>query len=160
MQYYTRLASKYETQFNGFKVPKGAIYGRNKEQRFVCVDYLGIKSGKLKMFVQNGSTWTKQLVSKDDWRYKNVINILREIGYIPIVEQFRNPYKKIPGKPYDRKTNYSYLPTGSGVAQLVRMRHDNADHSGGGSVISNGDSYRAINKDMERRCVKNPLCEK
>lgn len=157
---YTRIACKYETQFNGFRVPLGACYGRDRDARFVCVDYTGINKGYLTVFSQEGGRRWKQVnIDRKDWRYKAVRSALSDLGYIPKVKTFKDPYKRIPGRPVERKVNYNFMPTGSGAGQLVRMSHDNADHSGGGSNIHNAESYWTINVDMERRCTVNPLYE-
>ena len=154
---FTRIATRKETTFNGFSLPVGAIYGRNRNERFVCANYSGINKGNLILFVQNNNNWDREIVNKNDWRYKEIINVLRELGYIPKIKPHKDPY--IPDKPFERNANYNYTPTGSGAGQLIRMKHDNADHSGGGSVIHNPDSYREIFVDMVRRCCKNPLYE-
>ena len=159
MLVYTRIASKYETQFDGFRVPLGACYGRDHDERFICKDYTGINRGYLTILVKSGTRWKSVNIDRHDWRFKAVTRSLHELGYIPKVGRFRDPYKRIPGRPVERKVNYNFTPTGSGAGQLVRMNHDNADHSGGGSVIHNPDSYREIFVDMERRCCVNPLYE-
>jgi len=156
---YTRIANKYETVFDGFKVPRGACYGRDHDNRFVCKDYTGVNRGYLTVLVKSGRRWESVNIDRYDWRFKAVRTALSELGYIPKVQTFRDPYKYIPGRPVERKVNYAFSNTGSGVGQLVRMNHDNADHSGGGSVIHDPDSYRVLFVDMERRCCTNPLYE-
>ena len=160
MKKYIKIATEYETMFNGFRVPVGACYCKNNNTRFVCMDYSGLKTGELMVYQQTETNkrWEKICVDCHNWKYKEVLAIIKKLGYIPKVKTFRNPYCRmyVPGL---RKVNYNYLNTGAGVGTLVRQSHDNADHSGGGSVIHNTESYWNIYKDMERRCAINPLYE-
>lgn len=154
MKEYTKLARK-ECVFDGFIVPKGAIYGRLNSRRFICVNFSGESS--LKIIVKDdNSPWRIIIAKEHDWRYIRTKRLIAQLGYTPKVCPIIG---KIPGVPVMRDVNYNYIPTGSGAGTLARMRHDNADHYGGGSVIHNGDSYRQIYKDMERRCLTNPLYE-
>lgn len=148
-----RLCKEYNTIFYGFRVPIGAIYGKNGNKLFVCIDYSGIENGMLSIFQNNHGSWIKNNVNNKSHQFKAIDELLSKMGFIPKVKSWENPDKKfgkVYGSPNLRKVSYNYTANNQGIGSLVRQRHDNADHSGGGSVIMNENSYYAIYKDMMR----------
>lgn len=148
-----KLCIRYNTMFYGFHVPVGGTYGKIGNKLFVCLDYSGIENGTLSIFQNNHGTWIKNNIDNKSHQFKAIDALFVKIGFIPKVKSWENPEKKfgkVCGSPKLRKVSYDYVANNQGIGSLVRQRHDNADHSGGGSVIMNHNSYYAIYKDMIR----------
>lgn len=159
MKLFTRMCREYYTTFGGYHVPVGAIYGRDHSRLFICNDYAGINTGHLNILVcEKSGRWAEVRVDKNAWQFKAVVRTIRaeNNGKIPRITTWKNPGGiggQVVGQPHARIVNYRFTPSGQSVGSLIRQSHDNADHSGGGSNIRNYDSYWAIYKDMDRRCV-------
>lgn len=160
MKKFIRLCRDF-TDFDGFRLIPGSIYGRNNSARFVCQNFSGIHDGTLCIFEQvssaferSPSLWKCRKITRDDWRYQAITDFIRQLGYIPKPCKIRN----IPGSPCLRRVVYDYTPTGTSVGSLIRQSHDNADY--GGQPVNNPEPYWAGYVKGERRYVKNPLTEK
>lgn len=112
---YIKLCQSYNTIFEGYKVPVGALYGRTfvpyrdvtgmkSEYIFwMCKDFQKIKSGRLSVYIMkrewnNNSTchvrnitWHKIAVGTSHPVFKQVYQYCLNIGYIPKVGSFKNP---------------------------------------------------------------------
>lgn len=157
MQKFTRMCEKHKTIFDGFRVPVGAVYGRNKDARFVCLNF-DKSRGYLEIFEKKGTRWIKAKAYKNHWAYDEIVNLIQTLGYIPKVGTFYVPRREnIPDRPNLRKVSYNYMRTGHGIGSLIGQSYDNAD-VGGSSVIHYPEAYDIYMCDnMDRRYVKNPL---
>lgn len=164
---YSKLCRAYHTFFEGYKVPVGACYGRNKinneEIFWVCSDYSGLKTGLLYVSLMKRAwkvnhnctvqrtTWHTIIVPKSHVIYNQVYSILKTLGGIPKVTQYEAPYRiKISTSEHKDILAAVGRKNAQKDFNLRGGRPQSGDNADQGHVVSNQNSYWAIQKDMMR----------
>lgn len=113
---YVKLCQSYDTIFEGYKVPVGALYGRtlvpyrdmdgalcNDYVFWVCKNFSKISSDKLVVYIMKRSwnnnstchvrniTWHNISVGRNHVIFKQILEYCTNLGMIPDVSTFKNP---------------------------------------------------------------------
>lgn len=160
---FVKLCKQYHTFFEGAQIPVGATYGRSivsgEEWFWLCQDYSGLSSGKLKVQFMKRTwnhnqncqvrrmTWYTINVGKTHEVYKEVKSVLSELGFIPKVTSYKNPKKNFKVSMDDKSALKLRASRPNPVFRTKPLGGDNADKS---PAVRNYNSYWAIHKDMLR----------
>lgn len=90
---YTRICAEYHSQFAGFRLPVGAVYGRIGTTMFVSL-YRNVKRGQMSVFVKKpDSDWSKKLLPVGGEVCSAILNCVEENG-APVVGTYEVPGHK------------------------------------------------------------------
>lgn len=132
MRDYTKVCRRYHTFFEGFQVPKGAIYGRihtsEGEIFWVCDCPKMIKQSYIHVHIMKRTwnsnqdipvskmVWNKTALPKSHQISKNIRTACKELGGIPRVTTYSDPNQRIKidrralDLPYDRRVPLPQQP--------------------------------------------------